>query len=207
MTTNMSDASMWDQRYSTSDYVFGTEPAAFMTEYLDRIDPGSKVLVVADGEGRNSGFLAEHGMLVTATDVSAVGVDKARRLAAERGVDVDFQVADILDWEWVPDVYDAVVAVFIQFLDPGQRAVVFEGMQRTLRPGGRLLLHGYRPEQIEYGTGGPGNPAHLYDEAMLADAFASMDVEVLRSYDTEISEGTGHSGMSALIDLVATKRG
>ena len=77
----------------------------------------------------------------------------------------------------------------------------------ALRPGGRLLLHGYRPEQIQYGTGGPSDPAHLYDEALLADAFASMDIEELRSYDTEISEGAGHSGMSALIDLVATKRG
>lgn len=206
MTANMSGAPMWDQRYSTSDYVFGTEPAAFVVEHIGRIDRGSEVLVVADGEGRNSVFLAGHGLSVTAMDVSEVGVEKARRLAADRGVSLDFRVADLLDWAWVPGVYDAVVAVFIQFLDPTQRAVVFDGMQRTLRPGGILLLHGYRPEQIGYGTGGPANPAHLYDEALLADAFTSMEIEVLRSYDTEISEGAGHSGMSALIDLIATKR-
>lgn len=207
MTSNMSGAPMWDQRYSTSDYVFGTEPAAFLTEHVGRIDPGSDVLVVADGEGRNSVYLAAHGLGVTAMDVSEVGVEKARHLAADRGVTVDFRVADLLAWEWEPEAYDAVVAVFIQFLDPAPRAVVFDGMRRTLRPGGRLLLHGYRPEQIGYGTGGPPNPAHLYDEALLADAFASMDIELLRSHDTEIDEGAGHSGMSALIDLVATKRG
>ncbi|MFN8053533.1 MAG: class I SAM-dependent methyltransferase [Acidimicrobiales bacterium] len=207
MTTNMSGAPMWDQRYSTSGYVFGTEPAAFLAAHVDRIDPGSDVLVVADGEGRNSVYLAAHGLSVTAMDVSEVGVEKARRLAAVRGVAVDLRVADLLSWEWVPDAYDAVVAVFIQFLDPAQRAIVFEGMQRTLRPGGRLLLHGYRPEQIQYGTGGPSDPAHLYDEALLGGAFASMDIDELRSYDAEISEGAGHSGMSALIDLVATKRG
>ncbi|MEZ5219536.1 MAG: class I SAM-dependent methyltransferase [Ilumatobacteraceae bacterium] len=206
MTTNMSGAPMWDQRYSTTEYLFGTEPADFLARNVGLLEPGSEVLVVADGEGRNSVFLAASGMKVTAMDLSEVGVAKARRLADERGAEVDFRVADIMGWEWTADAYDAVVAIFIQFLDPQQRATVFDGMQRTLRPGGRLLLHGYRPEQIEYATGGPSNPAHLYDEALLSDAFAGMQLDVLRSHDTAITEGAGHAGMSALIDLVATKR-
>ena len=206
MTTNMSGAPMWDQRYATSDYIFGTEPAAFLTLHADVLEPGSEALVVADGEGRNSVFLAATGLHVTAMDVSEVGVGKARRLATDRGVNVDFRVTDIMEWDWVPDAYDLVVAVFIQFLDPRQRPVVFDGMQRTLRPGGRLLLHGYRPEQIQYATGGPSDPAHLYDEASLAESFAGMEIEVLHSYDTMLEEGAGHAGMSALIDLIATKR-
>ncbi len=206
MTTNMAGSPMWDDRYSTDEYVFGTAPAAFLTRHADVLEPGNSTLVVADGEGRNSVFLAERGLDVTAMDVSEVGVDKARRLAAERGVTVDLLVADILEWEWTPDAFDLVVAVFIQFLDPQQRAVVFDGMQRTLRPGGRLMLHGYRPEQIGYATGGPSDPAHLYDEQLLRDAFADMDIEVLESYDAELTEGAGHAGMSALIDLIATKR-
>lgn len=205
MTMNMADAPMWDQRYATTEYVFGTEPAEFLPRFRDLLDPGSEALVVADGEGRNSVYLAEQELQVTAMDVSDVGVAKARSLAAARGVTVDFRVADILTWEWAPDAYDLVVAVFIQFLDPQQRATVFGGMQRTLRPGGRLLLHGYRVEQIKHGTGGPSDPAHLYDEGLLADAFAEMRIDVLRSYDTRLQEGAGHSGMSALIDLVATK--
>ena len=204
MTTNMSGAPMWDQRYSTTDYVFGREPAAFLTRHADLLEPGADTLVVADGEGRNSVYLAEQGLHVTAMDISEVGVDKARRLATERGVTVDFRVADVLAWEWEPASYDLVVAVFIQFLDPRQRSAVFAGMQRTLRPGGRLLLHGYRPEQIGYTSGGPKDPAHLYDEPLLAEAFAGMDIQVLHSYDATIAEGTGHTGMAALIDLVAT---
>lgn len=139
-------------------------------------------------------------------DASPVGVEKAERLAAERGVTVDFRVADIMSWDWTPDAYDAVVAVFIQFLTPDQRTVAFEGMQRTLRPGGRLLLHGYRPEQVALGTGGPGNPAHMYTEELLLDAFGGMQIDRLESYDATIEEGTGHVGQSALIDLIATKR-
>lgn len=206
MTTNMAGAPMWDERYASTEYVFGTAPAEFLPRYHDRIAAGAETLVVADGEGRNSVYLAEQGLRVTAMDVSDVGVAKARGLAEARGVTVDFRVADILTWEWAPEAYDLVVAVFIQFLDPQQRATVFDGMQRTLRPGGRLLLHGYRPEQLAYGTGGPPVAANLYDEALLADAFAAMDIEVLRSYDAELDEGAGHAGMSALIDLVATKR-
>ena len=202
----MFEAPMWDARYSTAEYLFGTEPAAFLMKHKSVLTPGSTALVVGDGEGRNSVFLAEQGLQVTAMDISSVGVAKALRLAEQRGVSVDVRVADILDWEWVLDAYDIAVAVFIQFLDPEQRSMVFAGLARTLRPGGRLLLHGYRPEQVNNGTGGPPDPAYMYSEALLADAFADLEIEHIESYDTTIEEGAGHQGTSALIDLIATKR-
>jgi SAM-dependent methyltransferase len=197
---------MWDDRYSSADYLFGTEPADFLVAHAEQLAPASRVLAVADGEGRNSVYLAQLGHDVVAMDSSPVGVAKARRLAAERGVTVDFQVADVMSWDWAPDAYDAVVAIFIQFLSPAQRPTVFDGMQRTLRPGGRLLLHGYRPEQVALGTGGPPDPAHMYTEELLRDSFGAMDIERLASYDRVIEEGDGHFGHSALVDLVATKR-
>ena len=197
---------MWDERYSIDGYLFGTEAADFLVAHAALIAPASRVLAVADGEGRNSVYLAQLGHDVLAMDASPVGVAKARQLAAERGVTVDFQVADVLTWDWTPDAYDAVVGIFIQFLSPEQRLGVFEGMQRTLRPGGRLLLHGYRPEQVALGTGGPPDPTYMYTEDFLRDTFGAMDIERLESYDTVIEEGDGHSGQSALIDLIATKR-
>ncbi len=197
---------MWDERYSIDEYLFGTEPAVFLTAHAHLLVPGASALVVADGEGRNSVFIAECGLDVVAMDASTVGVAKAERLAAERGATVDFRIADIMEWDWRPDAYDTVVAIFIQFLTPDQRGQVFDGMQRTLRPGGRLLLHGYRPEQVALGTGGPSNPDHMYTEGLLLDAFGGMEIERLESYDAVIEEGTGHLGESALIDLIATKR-
>ena len=197
---------MWDKRYSGEDFLFGTEAAAFVKAQAHLFTPGQTVLCVADGEGRNSVCLAEQGLAVTAMDASPVGVAKARRLAAERGVSIDFQIADILSWEWTPCSYDIVLAVFIQFLTPDERPAVFEGMKRTLRPGGYLLLHGYRPEQVDYGTGGPPYRENMYTIDLLRQAFGDMSIERLAAYDTIIKEGTGHDGMSALIDLVAKKK-
>lgn len=200
-----SEAQRWDDRYRTDGFIFGTAPADFLTNLAHMFEPGASALVVADGEGRNSVFLAEHGLDVTAMDVSQVGVDKACALAATREVSVDFSVADILTWSWQPETYDLVVAVFIQFLPPDQRSLVFEGLQRALKPGGRLLLHGYRPEQLEYATGGPPIADYMYTEELLAEAFSELVIERLAAYDAELDEGPAHSGMSALIDLVARK--
>lgn len=205
MTPDMAGAPMWDQRYAIDDYLFGTEPAAFLSTHADRIPDGASTLMVADGEGRNSVYLAERGLDVTSMDVSPVGAEKAKALAARRGVSVDYRVADLLEWTWESEAYDAVVAGFIQFLGPEERPAVFEGMQQTLRPGGTLLVHGYRPEQLAYGTGGPPIAENMYTEELLARSFADLDIEVLHTYDATITEGTGHDGMSALIDLVATK--
>ncbi len=196
---------MWDERYAGEDFWFGTAPAAFLKAQAHFLTPGQTALAVADGEGRNSVFLAEKGLTVVAMDASRVGVGKARRLAAERGVSVDFRVADILSWDWTPDAYDVVLAVFIQFLAPDHRSTVFAGMKRTLRSGGCLLLHGYRPEQVDYGTGGPPYRENMYTVDFLRQAFGDMSIERLAAYDAVIEEGTGHRGMSALIDLVAKK--
>jgi SAM-dependent methyltransferase len=196
---------MWDERFGTADYVFGTEPAAFLAARADLLEPGQTALVVADGEGRNSVFLAERGLDVTAMDASPVGVEKARRLAADRGVAVDYHVADIMTWDWAARSYDLVVGVFLQFLAPADRGQVFAGMARAVAPGGRLLLHGYRPEQVDYGTGGPPSRENMYTEDLLREAFGDLAIERLVSYDTPIEEGIGHVGMSALIDLVARR--
>ncbi len=196
---------MWDERYSRKDYLFGTEPADFLKRHRDLLKPGLFGLAVADGEGRNSVFLAEQGVETTAFDASPVAVAKARAFAEARRVSVDYHVADVEGWTWERDRFDLVVAVFIQFLGPEAMAETFENMCRALRSDGRVLLHGYRPKQLEYRTGGPSEVENLYTEEILRGAFDGMKIEVLTSYDAELSEGDGHVGRSALIDLVARK--
>ncbi len=196
---------MWDKRYDTQDYVYGTEPSRFLKFNTEFLHAGDTALAVADGEGRNSVFMAEQGLNVTAVDSSSVGLEKARRLAADRGAKVDFRLADLRDWDWDATQYDVVAAIFIQFADPAFRAEIFDGMERALKPGGLLMLHGYTPKQLEYGTGGPPLPELLYTRDMLAERFCDWDVLRLEDYETELQEGPGHSGMSALIDLMARR--
>jgi 2-polyprenyl-3-methyl-5-hydroxy-6-metoxy-1,4-benzoquinol methylase len=195
----------WNERFGGDDYHFGTEPNAFLASQAHRLRPGMSALSVADGEGRNSVWLARHGLNVTAFDVSPVGVDKARRLAREAGVTVDHRVADINDWDWDAARYDLVVAIFIQFASPPERARIFAGMMRALAPGGLLLLQGYTPRQLEYKTGGPGVAENLYTSDLLRSQFAALEILHLAEHDDVIREGKGHSGMSALVDLVARR--
>jgi cyclopropane fatty-acyl-phospholipid synthase-like methyltransferase len=195
----------WNARYSTEAYIFGTAPNVFLASQQDRIRPGMRALAIADGEGRNGVWLAEQGVQVHAVDVSPPALEKARKLAAERGVTLETEQADVLNWAWPEAAYDLVVAIFIQFAPPPERDRIIEGIRRTLKPGGVLILQGYTPKQIEFATGGPGNPANMYTEGLLREWFGDWDIRHLAEHESFISEGTHHHGMSALIDLVAKK--
>lgn len=195
----------WDGRYSGEDYHFGTEPSGFVARWAAQVGPGARALAIADGEGRNSVYLASRGARVMAMDSSPAAVAKARRLAEARGVEVDFHVADIADWDWAEAAFDVVLGVFFQFAPPPLRASIFTGLARTLKPGGLLLLHGYAPRQVGYGTGGPGQVENLWTLDLLSEAFAGFDVIHRADYDAVIIEGKGHRGLSALIDFVARK--
>ena len=199
-------AATWNQRFAGADYLFGREPNDYLRRHGPRLAAGGRVLCVADGEGRNSVWLARQGFQVEAFDVSPVGVDKARRLAAEAGVTVDYQVADVDGFAWPQAGFDAVVAIFVQFADPPMRERLFRHMIEALKPGGLLVLQGYTPMQLQYGTGGPGQLSHLYTADLLRQAFAGMEIVELVEYEAELAEGVRHAGRSALAGLVARRR-
>lgn len=205
MTADRPDAPDWDARFAGDDHLFGTEPNQFLVSCRTLIGDSGRVLCVADGEGRNSVWLAAEGLDVEAFDASPVGVAKARRLAAERGVTVRFHVADADGWEWPQESYDVVVAIYIQFAPPAMRRRIFDRVARALRPGGLFLLEGYRLEQLGYGTGGPRVPDQLYTEPQLRGELSAFTLEEVRSYDAVIEEGPAHSGMSAVIDVIARR--
>ncbi|MDP1529273.1 MAG: class I SAM-dependent methyltransferase [Rhodoferax sp.] len=195
----------WNARYATEDYIFGTAPNVFLASQAALIHPGMQALAIADGEGRNGVWLAEQGAQVHAIDVSRVALGKARKLAAARGVTLDFEQADVLNWDWPEATYDLVAAIFIQFTPPPERDRIIAGIRRTLKPGGVLILQGYTPKQIEFATGGPSNSANLYTADLLRTWFGDWDILHLNEHESVISEGSHHHGMSALIDLVARK--
>lgn len=196
---------MWEERFQTPDYVFGVEPAVFLKDHAHLLaSKGATALSVADGEGRNSVFMAEQGLNVSALEYAPSAIAKARKLAQDRGVTVDFREVDVLAHDW-PETYDIVAGIFIQFVGPDARPALFAGMKQSVKPGGLILLHGYTPKQLDYGTGGPPCAENMYTEKMLRTEFAGWDILECRAYERHIEEGKGHKGQSALIDLVARK--
>jgi cyclopropane fatty-acyl-phospholipid synthase-like methyltransferase len=201
----MSEFERWEARFAGPEYHFGTEPNAFLKSKADLLKPGQTALSIADGEGRNGVFLAEQGLDVLAMDFSPTALAKSQALARQRGVTIRTEQADLDTWRWPAGAIDVVVAIFFQFCAPPLRTRVFDSIKRALKPGGLLLMEGYTPKQRQYKTGGPSEVENLYTRKLLEQSFADFSSVEIREYDSEIHEGPGHGGMSALIDLVGRK--
>lgn len=191
---------MWEERFAaTPDFVFGKDPARFMIEHADWFKPGQSVLSVADGEGRNSVHLATRGLDVTALEFAPSALAKARALAAERGVEVNFRQFDVLAQDFEGQ-YDIVMGLFIQFVGPVERNKLFGKMQKAVKPGGLIILHGYTPEQVAHGTGGPPFVENMYTEKTLRESLPTCEVLEVREYEREAQSG---KGVAAYIDFIA----
>ena len=205
--TNSPAYQIWNERYDTDEFIFGVEPNQYLRSVaLKYLKPGGQVLCVADGEGRNSVWLAQQGYQVDAFDLSPNAIRKAQQLAKKQAVNVSYQLSDCDSWDWSPQAYDCVVAIFIQFSGPEGRAELFERMISTLRPGGVLILQGYTPKQLEYKTGGPSQLENLYTEPLIRDLLKDLIIKEMLIADEHISEGCAHHGLSALMGVVAIKQ-
>jgi SAM-dependent methyltransferase len=192
---------MWDERYDTDDYIFGTDPAEFLRRNAGLIPPASRILCLAEGEGRNAAYLAGLGHRVTGLDQSAVGLAKAARLAKAQGVMVTLRQGDVMAWDGSDGPWDAVIAIFIHFVVP-ERAALARACAQGLRHGGLFLYHGYGPGQIGMGTGGPKDPAMLADAATITACFPGWQPLVARDHTDTLAEGTRHIGASVLVDVI-----
>jgi SAM-dependent methyltransferase len=201
----VSEYDRWETRYAVPEYAFGKEPNYFLVSCKPLLPPNGRALAVADGEGRNGVWLAEQGLDVMSIDFSPSGQGKARALAAERGVNIAFELVDVHSWEYPQAAFDVVVEIFTQFSLPAERAIKWAGMRRTLKPGGLLIIQGYTPKQLQYGTGGPKQIENLYTRALLDENFHDFrDVQIVEE-EREIYEGTSHGGMSAVINFTGRK--
>jgi cyclopropane fatty-acyl-phospholipid synthase-like methyltransferase len=201
----MSEFERWEARFAGPEYLFGTAPNEFLRAQARLLPAHGNALAVADGEGRNGVWLAEQGLDVLSVDFSPKAQAKAQALAKTRGVALKTEQVDLITWTWPTEAFDVVAAIFIQFVAPQERKPIFAGMRQALKPGGLLLLQGYRPEQLTYKTGGPSQIENLYIRAMLAEEFAGFADLEISEHDSMTQEGAGHAGMAALIDLVGHK--
>jgi SAM-dependent methyltransferase len=195
----------WDERYAAPGFVYGTAPNDFLVEVAPRLPPGP-VLCLGEGEGRNGAFLAQRGHRVVAVDRSRVGLAKARRLAASRGLGIDPVVADLATFSVPADAFDAATSIFCH-LPPDVRARLYPVVARALRPGGVLVLEAYTPRQLEYGTGGPGRRELLMTLADARRELTGLEIVIGRERERDVTEGRRHRGLGFVVQVLAVKPG
>ena len=203
MASTTSSGQSWDDRYSEEGYAFGTEPNDFLVEVADRIPRGA-VLVLGDGDGRNGVYLAECGHEVVSIDLSPVGVEKARALAASRGVSIDARVGDLATFDMGQEKWDAVVSIFCH-LPAGLRADVHAGIHQALKPGGAFVLEAYNQANIGRGVGGPQSSDMTVELAEMKEAFDGWGMPVARTVERNIVEGKYHNGVSSTTQILAVR--
>jgi cyclopropane fatty-acyl-phospholipid synthase-like methyltransferase len=196
----------WNERFDKEEFIFGKEPNEYLVEKANQyLKTGDKVLCIADGEGRNGVWLAKQGMQVVGFDASDIALAKAKQFAKDHQVEVEYSFSDTDSFIWHANIYDAVIGIFIQFADPAMRKRIFQKTYETLKPGSLFILQGYTPKQLEYKTGGPSLIEHLYTEELIRDLAQDFNILELHSYEKVLSEGPRHTGMSAILGLVAQK--
>lgn len=197
-------ANMWDERYASDDYFYGKEPNDYLKAQAAQLAPRSKVLCLAEGEGRNAVYLATLGHEVTAMDNSTAGLAKTRQLATERGVQVRTVKANLRTYQIPTNQYQAIVAIFMH-LPPDLQQQVFPQIAPALTPGGLFIGEFYRPEQLAYKTGGPPDEDLLYSPKLLAQWLPQLHFEQLEAVERNVVEGKGHTGLAATVQVRARK--
>ncbi|HAT26132.1 MAG TPA: SAM-dependent methyltransferase [Gammaproteobacteria bacterium] len=194
----------WDDRYADSDYLFGTAPNDFLKSVAERLPSNSRILCLADGEGRNGVYLATLGHKVTAVDQSRVGLEKAKKLAKQKQVSIETIKADLAEYDLGVESWDCIVSIFFH-IPSSVRAHIYPRIITALKPGGILILESYTPEQLNHGTGGPPIAELMLTKDELAQYFSEMNLEHLQELEREVIEGTGHTGLASVVQLLALR--
>lgn len=195
---------MWDEKFDTKHYVYGTEPNDFLKAHFGIIPMGN-VLCLAEGEGRNAVFLAQQGYHVTAVDASIVGLKKAKRLADENNVNIEFIHADLEKYDPGENQWDGIVSIFCHIPDP-IRKKLHQKVEKGLKSNGVLLLEAYTPDQLKHKTGGPPTEEMMMSKAILEKELAGLKFLHLVELERELIEGTNHFGVGAVVQAIGTRQ-
>ncbi|MEZ5064296.1 MAG: class I SAM-dependent methyltransferase [bacterium] len=193
---------MWNERYGTSEYVYGTEPNTFLVAHAK--DLAGPVLSLAEGEGRNGVYLATLGLEVHGVDGSSVGLAKAQDLARARGVSIRTEVADLGSFVPEENHYGSVISIWAHL--PGAiRAKLYPHVVRSLRPGGVLLLEAYTEAQLARDTGGPKDLDMLMSEDKIRRELPGLEPILLRELEREVDEGPHHAGIGSVVQFIGRR--
>lgn len=193
----------WNERFATAEYVYGTEPNQFFKNQLENLQP-AKILFPAEGEGRNAVYAALQGWNVTAFDSSTVAKKKAKDLAREKGVEIDYRIADYENVSFPGENFDCLVLIYAH-MHPQKRKEYHQKLASSLKPGGTLILEGFSKKQIKNNTGGPRNVEMLFSEEELRSDFRFFSELSVSQTGITLDEGPFHQGKAAVIRVVGKK--
>lgn len=193
---------MWDEKYNSVDYFYGKSPNNFLEENYLSIPKGN-VLFLAEGEGRNSVFLASKGYDVTAVDISAIGLGKANKLASENNTEIRTVCADLDTFDLGESAWDGIVSIFCH-LPPELRHELYKRVEKALKPTGVFLLEAYTPKQLEFKTGGPPVSEMMLTKNILLDELPKIEFSHLVELEREVIEGVGHHGLASVVQAIGT---
>jgi len=193
----------WDERYSSIEFVYGTEPNIFFKDELDKLKTGN-ILLLGEGEGRNAVYAAANGWNVDAVDFSKIAKEKALKLAEENSVGINYEITDLSEYKPKSNYYDAAAIIFLH-LNPKIRSDVHSKVVDSLKPGGTLFLEVYEKEQLGKDSGGPQNIDMLYSKEELRNDFVNMNIIVLEKKIITLNESNQHNGEAVVLRLIAVK--
>ncbi|MDX2173843.1 MAG: class I SAM-dependent methyltransferase [Bacteroidota bacterium] len=198
------DINFWNTRYKEAEFAYGTEPNDFLKSKIQNFKSKSKILCLAEGEGRNAVFVAEHNHVVTAIDYSKEGLNKLQKLAADKNLTIETICVDLNHYKIEENKWDAIICIFGHFPEP-LRQTVFKQVYKGLNKGGVFLMEAYHKDQLNYKTGGPQVLELLYSKEELQMDFSEFENITIETSVREIAEGAYHKGTSAVIQVIATK--
>lgn len=199
----MYDESFWNKRYANGDYLYGTEPNSFLAEHYSLLS--GPVLSLSEGEGRNAVFLASRGLEVIGVDISIVALEKAKKLAKSRGIEIKTIVADLATFEPEENYYGSMVSISAH-LPSTVRNKLYPLIEQSLKPNGIIILEAYSENQLSRDTGGPKDADMLMTIDKLHREFPNFGPVLLREVEREVSEGEGHTGMASVVQFIARKK-
>jgi len=198
----MDQRDMWNQRYAEKGAMFGAGPNEFVADRLGGLPP-CRVLDLGAGQGRNAVWLAQQGHAVTAVDLSDVAVEQGRAAAAAAGVNVEFIVADLAEWEPPTAEFDLVLLSYLQGPEAARKRI-HEKAARALVPGGTVFLVAHHLDNLNDGVGGPSSPDVLFTESDLVSDFSGFEIETNEKIFREVDQD-GATGMAIDVLLIARK--
>ena len=195
---------MWDKRYSDKNFFYGTEPNDFLRWNVANFPAGGKILMLAEGEGRNAIFLAKHGFNVTAVDWSEVGLKKLVNWAEKEGVTVETICSDVNQFDFGTNAWDGIVSIWFH-LASRDRPAIYTRCVKALKSRGVFLLEAYTTKQIKFKTGGPSDPDMLPNLQELNNHLSQLQIMSAADLERDIQEGEGHRGRSAVVQFLGQK--